>query len=336
MTPGKRDEIMVPFAYIAVSTPDAAVRRTADGHGAEYIAGGTDMLQLLQEGLRAPLELVDINGIALDDISVAIDGVRIGAMARLADVADDPVIRERFPVVASALHESASPQVRNMATMGGNLLQRTRCLYFRDVTTPCNKRDPGSGCSALEGQNRINAILGGSPHCIAAYPGDLAVALIAVDAELIVLGPTGERTVTVENLHRLPGDTPHIETVLEPGDLITGIWIPIEAAGRRSHYLKVRDRATFEWALASTAVSLGMNGDTILDARIAVGGVATKPWRLRHVEEMLVNQRLDRGLARAAGERAADGAEPHGQNAFKAPLLQRTVERALLQIGDLA
>jgi xanthine dehydrogenase YagS FAD-binding subunit len=313
MTPGKRDEIMVPFAYIAVSTPDAAVRRTADGHGAEYIAGGTDMLQLLQEGLRAPLELVDINGIALDDISVAIDGVRIGAMARLADVADDPVIRERFPVVASALHESASPQVRNMATMGGNLLQRTRCLYFRDVTTPCNKRDPGSGCSALEGQNRINAILGGSPHCIAAYPGDLAVALIAVDAELIVLGPTGERTVTVENLHRLPGDTPHIETVLE-----------------------VRDRATFEWALASTAVSLGMNGDTILDARIAVGGVATKPWRLRHVEEMLVNQRLDRGLARAAGERAADGAEPHGQNAFKAPLLQRTVERALLQIGDLA
>jgi xanthine dehydrogenase YagS FAD-binding subunit len=327
---------MVPFSYIAVATPDAAIRRTAEGQGAEYIAGGTDMLQLLQEGVRAPLELVDINGIAFDDVSIAIDGVRIGAMARLADVADDPTIRERFPVVASALYESASPQVRNMATIGGNLLQRTRCLYFRDPTTPCNKRVPGSGCSAMEGQNRINAILGGSPHCIAAYPGDLAVALVVVDAELMVAGPSGERTILVENLHQLPGDTPHVETVLKPGDLITAIWIPLASAGRRSHYLKVRDRATFEWSLASAAVSLGMSDDTILDARIAVGGVATKPWRLPHVEEMLVNKRLDRDLARAAGERAADGAEPRGQNAFKVTLLQRTVERALLQIGGLA
>jgi xanthine dehydrogenase YagS FAD-binding subunit len=327
---------MHPFSYIAVATPDAAISRTAEARGAEYIAGGTDMLQLLQEGVRAPLELVDINGIAFDDVSVAVDGIRIGAMAKLADVADDPVIQERAPVVASALAESASPQVRNMATVGGNLLQRTRCLYFRDATTPCNKRIPGSGCSALEGLNRINAILGGSPHCIAAYPGDLAVALLAVDAELMVMGPTGERTITVENLHQLPGDTPHIETVLKPGDLITAIWIPLEATGRKSLYLKVRDRATFEWSLASAAVSLGLNGDTILDARVAVGGVATKPWRLRHVEEMLVNQRLDRALARAAGERAADGAEPRGQNAFKIPLLQKTVERALLRIGGLA
>lgn len=327
---------MVPFAYIAVSTPDAAVRRTTEAHGAEYIAGGTDMIQLLQEGVRAPLELVDINGIAFDDVSTAIDGVRIGAMARLADVADDPTIRERFPAVASALLESASPQVRNMATVGGNLLQRTRCLYFRDPATPCNKRVPGSGCPAQDGLNRINAVLGGSPHCIAAYPGDLAVALVAVDAEVMVTGPTGERTITVEDLHRVPGDTPHVETVLKPGDLIIAIWIPIAAAGRRSHYLKVRDRTTFEWALASAAVSLGMNGDTILEARVAVGGVATKPWRLRHVEEMLVDRRLDHALARAAGERAADGAEPRGQNAFKVTLLRRTVERALLQIGGLA
>jgi xanthine dehydrogenase YagS FAD-binding subunit len=327
---------MVPFSYIAVATPDAAIRRAAEGQSAEYIAGGTDMLQLLQEGVRAPLELVDINGIAFDDVSVAIDGIRIGAMAKLADVADDPTIRERLPVVASALYESASPQVRNMATMGGNLLQRTRCLYFRDATTPCNKRIPGSGCSALEGHNRINAVLGGSPHCIATYPSDLAVALVAVDAEIMVAGPTGERTILVENLHQLPGDTPHIETVLNPGDLITAIWIPLAAAGRRSHYLKVRDRATFEWSLASAAVSLGMNDDTVLDARVVVGGVATKPWRLRHVEEMLVNNRLDLDLARAAGERAIDGAEPRGQNAFKVPLLQRTVERALLQIGELA
>jgi xanthine dehydrogenase YagS FAD-binding subunit len=327
---------MVPFAYTAVADPISAIRRAAEGSGVEFIAGGTDMLQLLQEGVRAPIELVDINGIGFDDVSVAVDGVRIGAMARLSDVADDVTIRERVPVVAEALQESASPQVRNMATVGGNLLQRTRCLYFRDPTTPCNKREPGSGCSALEGQNRINAILGGSPHCFAAYPGDFAVALIAADAEVIVAGAAGERTILVENLHRLPGDTPEIETVLRPDDLITAIWIPLSAAGRRSHYLKVRDRATFEWALVSAAVSLGFDGDQVLEARVAVGGVGTKPWRLRHVEDMLVNQRLDRNLARQAGERAAVGAEPRGQNAFKVPLLKKTVERALLRVGGFS
>ncbi len=324
---------MVPFAYTAVADPALAVRRAAEGTGVEFIAGGTDMLQLLQERVRAPTELVDINGVGFDGVSLAVDGMRIGAMARLADVADDPVVRERFPVVAEALQESASPQVRNMATVGGNLLQRTRCLYFRDVTTPCNRREPGTGCSALEGQNRINAILGGSPHCIAAYPGDLAVALIAVDAEVLVTGPDGERTILVEDLHRLPGGTPEIETILRPGDLITAIWIPLSAAGRRSHYLKVRDRATVEGALASAAVSLGLDGERILEARVAAGGVGTRPWRLPQVEAMLVGERLDRDLARRAGERAADGAEPRGQNAFKVPLLRRTVERALLRVG---
>jgi xanthine dehydrogenase YagS FAD-binding subunit len=327
---------MVPFAYTAVADPALAVRRAAEGKGVEFIAGGTDMLQLLQEGVRAPAELVDINGVGFDDVSLAVDGMRIGAMARLADVADSPALRERFPVVAEALQESASPQVRNMATVGGNLLQRTRCLYFRDVTTPCNRREPGTGCSALEGQNRINAVLGGSPHCIAAYPGDLAVALIAVDAEVVVTGPDGERTILVENLHRLPGGTPEIETALRPGDLITAIWIPLSAAGRRSHYLKVRDRATFEWALASAAVSLGLEGERVLEARVAAGGVGTKPWRIPDVEAMLVGERLDRDLARRAGERAADGAEPRGQNAFKVPLLKRTVERALLRVGGFS
>jgi xanthine dehydrogenase YagS FAD-binding subunit len=327
---------MVPFAYIAVADPNAAIARAAGGPGVEFIAGGTDMLQLLQEGVRRPMELVDINAIGFDDVSVAIDGVRIGAMARLAQVADDVTIRERFPVIAEALQETASPQVRNMATVAGNLLQRTRCLYFRDVTTPCNKREPGSGCSALEGQNRINAILGGSPSCIAAYPGDLAVALIAADAEIMVVGPTGERTILAEDLHRLPGDAPHLETVLEPGELVTAIWLPISAAGRRSHYLKVRDRATFEWSLVSAAVSLGLDGDRVLEARIAAGGVGTKPWRLRHVEDMLAGRRLDRDLARAAGERAADGAEPREHNAFKVPLLRKTVERALLRVAGLS
>ncbi len=327
---------MVPFAYTSVADPLAAVQRTTQGAGAVYVAGGTDLLQLLQEGVAAPTELVDINRIGFDDVSVAVDGVRIGAMARLSDVAGDPTVRECFSVVAEALHESASPQVRNMATVAGNLLQRTRCLYFRDATPPCNKRVPGSGCSAQEGHNRINAILGGSPQCFAAYPGDFAVALVACDAEIMVRGEDGERTVLVENLHRLPGDTPHLETELKPGDLITAIWIPLQAAGRRSHYVKVRDRATFEWALASAAVSLGLDGDRVIDARVAVGGVGTKPWRLRHVEEILMDRRLDRALAREAGERAADGAEPRGQNAFKVPLLKKTVERALLRVGGYA
>ncbi|WP_046864308.1 FAD binding domain-containing protein [Microvirga massiliensis] len=326
---------MTPFAYVRTSDPNSAIGRVAQRTGAAFIAGGTDLLQLLQEGVEAATELVDINGIGFDDVSETVDGVRIGAMARLADVADDPLIRERYPVVSEALSETASPQVRNMATIGGNLLQRTRCLYFRDIVTPCNKREPGTGCPAQDGQNRINAILGGSDHCIAAYPGDLAVALVAVDAEVMVAGPTGERTIRMEELHRLPGETPDIETVLTPGDLITAIWIPLSAAGRRSGYLKVRDRASFEWALASAAVSLGLDGDHILEARIVVGGVATKPWRLRHVEDMLVDKRLDRELARSAGTLAAEGAAPRAGNAFKVPLLCKTVERALVRVGGL-
>jgi xanthine dehydrogenase YagS FAD-binding subunit len=324
---------MVPFAYSAVTDAASAVRRSAENPGVEYIAGGTDMIQLLQEGVRSPREIVDVNGIGFEDISVALDGIRIGAMARLSDVADDPAIRERVPVVADALQESASPQVRNMATVGGNLLQRTRCLYFRDTTTPCNKRSPGTGCSAKSGQHRINAIFGGSPHCFAAYPGDLAVALVAVDAEVVVTGAEGERTIRVEDLHRIPGDRPELETILEPGDLITAIWIPIGAAGRVSTYVKVRDRASFEWGLTTAAVSLGVDGDLILEARVVAGGVGTKPWRLPEVEAFLTGRRLDRAVAREAGERAAGEAEPYPQNAFKVPLLRKTVERALLRVG---
>jgi xanthine dehydrogenase YagS FAD-binding subunit len=327
---------MNPFTYTRAENASAAVKRIADVSGAEIIAGGTDMIQLLQERVRSPLELVDVNGALADDISESIDGVRIGALAKLADVADDPMIRERFPVVAEALRESASPQVRNVATMAGNLLQRTRCLYFRDVTTPCNKREPGSGCPAQDGQNRINAVLGGSTRCIAAYPGDLAVALVALDAEVMVTGPKGERTIRVEDLHRLPGDTPQIETVLERGEVIEAIFIPLAAGSRRSHYLKVRDRSSFEWAIASAAVALAYNGDQVFEARIAVGGVATKPWRLPEVETMLVGKALDRDLVRAAAALASKGAQPRGMNAFKVPLIERTVERALLQVGGVA
>ena len=326
----------MPFAYAAAPSAPAAIRHAAQGRGAEFIAGGTDMLQLLQEGVRSPSELIDINRLPMTAIDVGPQGARLGALARMADVADDRRIREQFPVVAEALLASASPQVRNMASIGGNLLQRTRCLYFRDVATPCNRREPGTGCPALDGENRLNAILGGSPHCIATYPGDLAVALVALDAEVHVEGASGERTIPVERLHRLPEDAPHVETVLEPGDLITAVTIPAAAHARRSYYLKVRDRGSFEFALASAAVALDVEGATIRAARVAVGGVATVPWRLRHVEEALAGRPLEAGTLHEAARRSADGAEPRGRNAFKVALLPRTVERALRTVGGLA
>jgi xanthine dehydrogenase YagS FAD-binding subunit len=326
---------MHPFAYAAAPSEAAAVAHVARTRGAEFIAGGTDMLQLLQERVRTPAELIDINRLPLAGLDVGAGGVRIGALCRMADVADDPRIRERWPVVAQALLASASAQVRNAATIGGNLLQRTRCLYFRDVATACNRRDPGSGCPAQDGENRLNAILGGSPHCIATYPGDLAVALVALDANVHVSGVRGERVVPIADLHRLPGDTPHVETVLEPGDLILAVTMPDSPHARRSHYLKVRDRASFEFALASAAVALDVDDGRIRAARVAAGGVATKPWRLHGVEEALIGERVGPDVFRAAARRAAVGAEPRGKNAFKVTLLERTVERALSTVGAL-
>ena len=327
---------MVPFAYAAATAPEAAMARAARSGGAEYIAGGTDMLQLLQEGVRSPRELIDIGALPWKSIDVSPDALRIGALVTMADLADDARVKERCPVVSEALLASASPQVRNMATIGGNLLQRTRCLYFRDTATPCNKRAPGSGCPARDGQNRMNAILGGSAHCIAAYPGDLAVALVAVEAEVEVLGPRGQRTLPVEQLHRLPTDKPDVETVLERGELISAIVIPDRPFARRSHYLKVRDRASFEFALASAAVALDVERDTIKAARVAVGGVATKPWRLTEVERALGGQRVDAQTFHAAAARAGEGAELRPGNAFKLELMRRTVERALLTVGGVA
>ena len=225
---------MVPFSYTVAPTAGSAVGHVGATPGAEYIAGGTDMLQLLQDGVRTPAELVDISELPLAEIQVDANGARIGALARLSDVADDRRIQEEFPAVAQAVAASASPQVRNMATIGGNLLQRTRCLYFRDLATPCNKREPGSGCPAQDGLNRMNAILGGGAHCIAAYPGDLAVALVALGALVHVIGAAGERAMAVEDLHQLPGDTPHIETALAPGELIAAVSIPVSKRARRS------------------------------------------------------------------------------------------------------
>ena len=326
---------MQPFSYVAASDAAAASRFALNAGAAMFIAGGSDMLQLLQEAVFSPQVVIDINGLDFRGIQDDGDALRIGALTRLADVADDAQVRGGWPLVARALEETASPQVRNMATIGGNLLQRTRCLYFRDATVPCNKRAPGSGCSAMDGCNRINAILGGSEHCIAAYPGDLAVALLALDAELLIHGADGERRVRIADLHCLPGDTPHIETTLRPGELIAAVMLPAATANRRSHFLKIRDRASFEWALVSAAVALAMDGGRVREARIAVGGVATRPWRLAKAEDLLTGRVLDADAARRAGDAAAVGASPRSGNAFKVPMLQRAVERAVLGAGGL-
>jgi xanthine dehydrogenase YagS FAD-binding subunit len=325
---------MQPFSFAEATTLRGALD-LAGGKGAMFIAGGTDMLQLLQEDVLAPPTLVGIGRLPMAGVEVDAGGARIGAMAHLAAVADDMRIREQYPLVAQALLETASPQVRNMATIGGNLLQRTRCLYFRDSTAPCNKRAPGSGCPAQQGQNRVNAIFGGSPHCIAAYPGDLAVALVALDATVALHGRQGPRHVRLADLHVPPGDTPEVETVLRPGEIITGIHIPANDFAGCSHYLKVRDRASFEWALVSVAVALQRDGETVRDARIVAGGVGTTPWRLAQVEAQLVGQPLDTRRARLAGQAAAEGADPRPGNTYKVRLLQNAIERAVMIAGDL-
>ena len=325
---------MQPFSYADAITVQSALDLLG-ARGAMLIAGGTDLLQLLQEDVVAPPTLVGIGRLPLAGVTINEQGARIGAMARLSAVADDARIQRDFPLLAQALMESASPQVRNMATIGGNLLQRTRCLYFRDSTSPCNKRKPGSGCPAQDGQNRINAIFGGSASCIAAYPGDMAVALVALDASVEVRGRQGPRVLKVADLHVPPGNTPDVETVLRPGEIITEVHIPRNRFASGSHYLKVRDRASFEWALVSVAAALQHDGDTVHEARIAAGGVGTTPWRLPNVEARLIGQKLDRALAHDAGQMAADGSDPRAGNTYKVRLLQNAVERAVMTAGGL-
>jgi xanthine dehydrogenase YagS FAD-binding subunit len=264
------------------------------------------------------------------------DTLLLGALALMADVADNTSVPQYYPVIAQALLASASPQVRNMATIGGNLLQRTRCPYFRDTASPCNKREPGTGCSALDGLNRMHAILGGSAACVATHASDLAVALVALDAQLELVGPQGTREMALADFHLLPGDTPDRETQLLPGELITAIRVPAASLARRSRYLKVRDRASFEFALASAAVALAIEDGTIRDARVAAGGVGTKPWRLPAVERALIGAPARAETYRAAAAQAGDGAHPLAHNGFKLPLLQKTVERALVTLGEQA
>jgi xanthine dehydrogenase YagS FAD-binding subunit len=301
--------------------------------GAKYIAGGTDLLQLAKDNVETPTQLVDLEPLGMGGIHIRGGDLRLEPLARMSDVAAHPEVVKGWPVLSQALLASASPQIRNMGTMGGNLLQRTRCGYFRDTGFACNKRVPGSGCPAITGENRMHAILGTSDHCIATYPGDMAVAMMVLDAELELTGQDGMRTVPIGDFHRVPGNTPNIETVLQPGEMITAINVPASAAARRSHYLKVRDRASFEFALVSAAVALELDGDIIRSVRVAAGGVGTKPWRLPEVEAALTGKQAGAASLKAAADEAGAGAKPAHMNAFKLVLLRRTVLRALQTVA---
>ncbi|MER8445238.1 xanthine dehydrogenase family protein subunit M [Mesorhizobium sp. M1066] len=327
---------MRDFSYFRASSVDAA-RQAAALPGAMLLAGGTTLIDLAKCGVAEPETLVDIAHLkGLDSIEVDERGATIGALARMSHVADHADIKSRFPAVSEALWQAASAQIRNMATIGGNLMQRTRCPYFRDPAnfSACNKREPGSGCSAIGGVTRGHAVLGTSEACIAMYPGDLAVALVAFDAIVHV----GERQIPVDDFFLLPGTTPDREHAMEPGEMITAIEIPGSAAARRSTYLKIRDRQSYEFAAASAAVGIEFEADgrTIRDLRVALGGVATKPWRARTVEDALKGKALEPETVRSASLLAVEGAVDHGANHYKIELAPRVVARAILKLGETA
>ena len=307
----------------------------ASAEGAQIIAGGTTMVDLMKIGVVEPDALVDISNIgALQGYEVGSDRLRFGALAKMSTVADDRAVIDAFPALSESLWKAASPQLRNVATLGGNILQRTRCPYFRDTAyAQCNKRNPGSGCAALEGgETTLHAILGGSEACVAMYPGDFAQALVAFDAEVVVSGPGGRRTIPFDQLHVRPGDSPEIETVLEPGEIVTEIALPVIPAMSNSTYLKARDRESYAFASASAAVGVAMDGDTVRDVRIGLGGVASVPWRASAAEEALRGQPLTEETAREAGRIAFEAAEPLEGSAYKIALGADVVAGALMTV----
>jgi xanthine dehydrogenase YagS FAD-binding subunit len=336
---------MRSFSYQRAENPSAAVQAlsapaSSNSPFAEAeslpLAGGTTLIDLMKLDVMRPRTLVDINPLASQwsAIDMSADHLRLGAMARMSDVADNADMQRHYPVIAEALKLAASQQIRNMATLGGNVLQRTRCSYFRDVSyDACNKRNPGSGCAAMEGFNRAHAVLGTSDQCIATYPGDFAQALIALNANVEITGKSGTRSLPFEQLHKQPGRSPQVETTLEPGELISAFLI--QGRWPRSVYLKVRDRRSYEFALASAAVALDVQDGFVRDARLALGGVATVPWRAREVEILLKDQKLDDTLARRLAEAAFATAMPRKHNAFKIELGQRLVARALHQAATM-
>jgi xanthine dehydrogenase YagS FAD-binding subunit len=318
------------FAYTRASDVPSAVRAVSANRDAVFIAGGTNLIDLMKENVARPAHLVDITHVPLDRIEgLANGGLRLGALVTNADTAYNAEVERRYPILSRAILAGASAQLRNMATNGGNLLQRTRCYYFYDTSTPCNKRDPGAGCSAINGFNRIHAILGTSDNCIAVHPSDMCVALAALEAVVRVTGNEGERSIPLAEFHRLPGETPQIDTNLRPGEIITSIDLPAEGFADHYAYLKVRDRTSFAFALVSVAAALAMDGDRITETRLVLGGVAHKPWRNRDAEAMLNGITATKDHFEAVAEAIVRGAKGFGHNTFKIELARRAVVRAL-------
>jgi xanthine dehydrogenase YagS FAD-binding subunit len=328
---------MDAISYERAADAGAAIK-AAQQPGVVFIGGGTNLLDLMKGGVAKPVKLVDITHIAgLDTVSeLPNGGLRIGALVRNSDAANHAWVRGRYPLLSEAFLAGASAQLRNMATVGGNLMQRTRCYYFYDTGFPqCNKRTPGSGCAAIEGNNRIHAILGASNQCIATNPSDMNVALAALEALVRVSGPKGERVIAFAEFHRLPGDHPELDTTLQPGELITSVDLPPPLFAQHSQYLKVRDRASYAFALVSVAAALQMDGNTVTTARIALGGVAHKPWRASQTEQMLTGQPLSRTTLQQAAALAVRDAKSYGDNDFKIELAQRAIVRAVATAGGL-
>ncbi len=324
---------MYPFRFTKACDEASALHAAASG--ARFIAGGTTLVDLMRETVERPDAVVDINALPYRDIDLQPSRLRIGALARMSEVAAHPVVRQQFPVIAAALDLSASAQLRNMASIGGNLMQRPRCLYFRDVSASCNRRSPGAGCAALDGRNRTHAILGTSDACVATHPSDLAVALVALDAQVITRTRDGEQSTAIADFFRLPGSTPDKEHNLPAGALIAAVEVPARPESRRSGYLKVRDRASYEFAIASAAVAMDISAGTVRTARVAAGGVGTVPWRLPAVESALTGRPATPETWHAAAARAADGAKPLSENGFKVELIKRTVERQLATVAGM-
>jgi xanthine dehydrogenase YagS FAD-binding subunit len=326
---------MRPYGYVRANDVQGAVATLAEAPNAAFLAGGTNLVDLMKLGVVQPDLLVDVRRLTSERVEDLDDGgLRIGAAVPNSDLAADRKIRTRYPALSEALLAGASGQLRNLATTGGNLLQRTRCVYWQDTTTPCNKREPGSGCSAVEGHNKNHAILGASEQCVATHPSDMAVALVALDAFVNVQGPEGGRRIPIEELHRLPGDDPRRDTTLEHGELITSVDLPPLGFLSNSRYRKVRERASYAFALVSVAAALDVEDGVVRDARVALGGVAHKPWRATKAEEALQGEPIGEANFRAAAEIELEDAEPLRDNAFKVALARNVIARMLLDLSE--
>ena len=326
---------MTPFHYARASDVADAIRQIAADPSAKFIAGGTNLIDLIKYDVEGPARLIDISQLPLKSVEETANGsLLIGALVPNSDLAYHPLIEQRYPLLASAILSGASQQLRNMASTGGNLLQRTRCFYFYDTATPCNKRQPGSGCSAIDGVNRINAVLGTSEACIATHPSDMCVALAALEATVHVVGPAGARTIAFSDFHRLPDNIPQRDTNLEPDEIVTAIELPPKGFSANYSYLKIRDRLSYAFALVSVAAALELDGDTIKEARLALGGVAHKPWRVTTAETVLHGQRADASAFAQAADIMLRGAKGYGHNAFKIGLARRAIVRTLSQAAQ--